>query len=102
MTHPRHLLDDLIHTPVRFSLMAALAASEEVEFRVLRDSLEVSDSLLSQHIRVLEQAYYLRVRKGFVGKRSRTWLSLTPVGQMAFRAHYETLRAIATNTGRAP
>jgi DNA-binding MarR family transcriptional regulator len=101
-THPRHQLDELIHTPVRFSLMAALAASEEVEFRALRESLEVSDSLLSQHTRVLEQVGYLQVRKGFVGKRPRTWLALTPTGQMAFQAHYETLRTIAANSVSTP
>jgi DNA-binding MarR family transcriptional regulator len=94
MTHPRHQLDERIHTPVRFSLMAALAATGEVEFKALRETLEVSESLLSQHMRVLENAGYVHVRKGFVGKRPRTWLSLTPAGHQAFAAHWETLRAI--------
>lgn len=94
MTHPRHRLDELIHTPVRFSLMAALAAAPQVEFRLLRDTLETSDSLLSKHIGVLEEAGYLTVQKGHVGKRSRTWLALTERGRSAFEAHYATLRTI--------
>jgi DNA-binding MarR family transcriptional regulator len=94
MSHPRHQLDDRIHTPVRFSLMAALAATGEAEFKALRETLEVSESLLSQHVRVLEDAGYVYVRKGFVGKRPRTWLSLTGEGQRAFAAHWEALRAI--------
>jgi DNA-binding MarR family transcriptional regulator len=94
MTHPRHQLDDRIHTPVRFSLMAALAATGEAGFKALRETLEVSESLLSQHIRVLEGASYVHVRKGFVGKRPRTWLSLTDEGRHAFTAHCEALRAI--------
>jgi DNA-binding MarR family transcriptional regulator len=98
VTHPRHQLDDRIHTPVRFSLMAALAATGEVDFKALRETLEVSESLLSQHIRVLEEAGYLNVRKGFVGKRPRTWLSLTTEGQQAFDGHVETLRAIVAST----
>lgn len=98
MTHPRHRLDNRIHTPVRFSLMAALAATGEAEFKVLRETLEVSESLLSQHIRVLEDAGYVHVRKGYVGKRPRTWLSLTSVGNQAFVAHCEALRAITTTT----
>ncbi|HEX3783658.1 MAG TPA: transcriptional regulator [Pseudonocardiaceae bacterium] len=96
MTHPRHQLDERIHTPVRFSLMAALAATGEAEFKALRETLEVSESLLSQHVRVLEGAGYVYVRKGFVGKRPRTWLSLTPEGERAFAAHCETLRAIVS------
>lgn len=94
MTHPRHQLDDRIHTPVRFSLMAALAATGEAEFKALRETLEVSESLLSQHVRVLEDAGYVHVRKGYVGKRPRTWLSLTDVGLHAFTVHCEALRAI--------
>jgi|SRR5882757_2846886 len=98
MTHPRHQLDDLLNAPVRFSLAAALASVEETDFRALRDALEVSDSLLSQHIKALEDAGYVRVRKGFVGKRPRTWLSLADPGRKAFTAHYDALRTIASNS----
>ncbi|WP_020498222.1 winged helix-turn-helix domain-containing protein [Sciscionella marina] len=100
MTHPRHRLDELIHTPVRFSLMAALAAAEKVEFRLLRDTLEVSDSLLSKHIGVLEEAGYLTVDKGYVGKRPRTWLAITEQGKAAFEGHYATLRTIGQSALR--
>ncbi|WP_229660778.1 winged helix-turn-helix domain-containing protein [Marmoricola endophyticus] len=96
MSHPRHRLDARIHTPVRFSLMAALAATGEAEFKVLRETLEVSESLLSQHVRVLDEAGYVHVRKGYVGKRPRTWLSLTRAGTDAFEEHCEALRVIST------
>jgi DNA-binding MarR family transcriptional regulator len=92
--HPRHQLDERIHTPVRLSLMAALAATGEAEFKALRELLEVSESLLSQHVRVLETAGYVHVRKGYLGKRPRTWLSLTTEGRRAFTAHCDTLRTI--------
>lgn len=97
MSHPRLQLDVRIHTPVRFSMMAALAATGEAEFKAMRETLEVSESLLSQHMRVLEEAGYVLVRKGFVGKRPRTWLSLTAEGRRAFAAHWEALRAIAAS-----
>lgn len=93
--HPRHLLDDAIHQPVRFSVVAALAASEDAEFGFVRDTVQVSDSVLSKHVTVLEAAGYVHVRKGYVGKRPRTWLRLTPEGRTAFRVHLDALRAIA-------
>ena len=43
--HPRARLDDLVHQPVRFSLLAGLAQADWLEFRFLRDTLELSDSL---------------------------------------------------------
>ncbi len=95
MTHPRTRLDDLIHHPVRFSLMAALAKAEELEFRFLRDALGVSDSVLSRQASTLEDAGYVNIRKGFVGKRPRTWLSLTPTGRKIFEEHVQALREIA-------
>ena len=54
--HPRHQLDELIHTPVPLSMMAAPAAADSIDFRHLRDLVEVSDSLLSKHISTLEEA----------------------------------------------
>ena len=62
--------------PVRFSILAALDAADEVVFGVLRDALGVSDSVLSHQISLLEEGGYVRVRIGHVGKRPRTWLSL--------------------------
>lgn len=94
-THPRHRLDDVIHSPVRFSIVATLAAADKAEFGFVRDTVEVTDSALSKQVSILEEAGYLRVQKGYVGKRPRTWLSLSPAGRNAFQAHLATLDAIA-------
>ena len=42
----------------------------------------------------LEEVGYVTVRKGYVGKRPRTWLSLTETGREAFGAHVDALREI--------
>ncbi|MFH8555681.1 winged helix-turn-helix domain-containing protein [Streptomyces celluloflavus] len=94
-THPRHGLDEVIHAPVRFSVMAALVAADKAEFAFVRDTVEVSDSVLSRQVATLEKAGYVAVTKGYVGKRPRTWLGLTADGRTAFAAHCDALRAIA-------
>jgi DNA-binding MarR family transcriptional regulator len=93
--HARHRLDEVIHAPVRFSIVATLAAVDEAEFALVRDEVEVSDSVLSKQVSTLEQAGYVRVRKGYVGKRPRTWLSLTRPGRAAYESHLAALREIA-------
>lgn len=98
MSHPRHQLDELIHVPVRLSMMAALANAATIDFRHLRDLVEVSDSLLSKHIATLEEAGYVSVEKGYEGKRPRTWLSLTRRGRTAYAAYIDVLKTI---TGEA-
>lgn len=94
--HPRHRLDDVIHSPVRFSIMATLAAVDRAEFKLVRDIVEVSDSVLSRQMSTLEQAGYVAVKKGYVGKRPRTWLGLTAQGRDAYAAHLAALRTITT------
>lgn len=93
--HARHRLDEVIHAPVRFSIMAALAGVDDAEFATIRDAVEVTDSTLSKQVAVLEKAGYVTVRKGYVGKRPRTWISLSRDGRRAYESHLAALRAIA-------
>lgn len=93
--HARHRLDEVIHAPVRFSIVAALAGVDSAEFATVRDAIELSDSTLSKQAATLEKAGYVRIKKGYVGKRPRTWLSLTRDGRKAYEAHLAALRAIA-------
>lgn len=74
--------------------MAALRSADAVHFGLLRDNVEVSDSLLSKHIAALEAAGYVEVTKGYVGRRPRTWCALTTEGRAAFDAHIAALREI--------
>jgi DNA-binding MarR family transcriptional regulator len=92
-------LDPLIHAPARLSMMALLAAGEEAEFAYVRDSIGVSDSVLSKHASALEAAGYLKIRKGYVGKRPRTWFKRTPRGRAAFVAHVAALQRIVAEAG---
>jgi DNA-binding MarR family transcriptional regulator len=93
--HPRHSLDEVIHAPIRFSIVATLSALERAEFSFVRDTVEISDSALSKQVSVLENAGYLKVKKGYVGKRPRTWLSLSPAGKQAYATHLAALTEIA-------
>lgn len=95
-SHPRHRLDPVIHSPVRLSIIACLAAAEKAEFGFVRDTVEVSDSVLSKQVSTLEAAGYVKVKKGYVGKFPRTWLSLTAAGRRAFDVHLHALAAIAS------
>jgi DNA-binding MarR family transcriptional regulator len=95
LSHPRHALDDLLTHPVRFSMAALLFAASKVEFSFVRNQVEVTDSMLSKQVSLLEQAGYVKVDKGFIGKRGRTWLSLTRDGRRAFERHVAALREIA-------
>jgi DNA-binding MarR family transcriptional regulator len=94
--HPRHQLDDALGHPVRFSLAAALAQTEEIDFATLRNHLQITDSVLSKQATALESAGYVNIRKGYIGKRPRTWLKLTQEGHHVWRNHLAALQEIAS------
>jgi DNA-binding MarR family transcriptional regulator len=75
--------------------MAFLSGCIEAEFSVVRDYAQVSDSVLSKTATALETAGYLKVKKGYVGKRPRTWLAATRAGRKALAAHLAALQQLA-------
>ncbi|RNL62051.1 MarR family transcriptional regulator [Nocardioides marmoriginsengisoli] len=87
-------LDRHLQPPARLKLMTMLATTSEVEFVVLRDGLDVSDSVLSKHVAALSEVGYLRSRKGTRGGRRTTWVSLTGKGRKVLTEHVGALRAI--------
>ncbi|WP_433126498.1 winged helix-turn-helix domain-containing protein [Micromonospora sp. CA-240977] len=97
MSSPR--FDELIHAPTRLSLVSLLAATEWAEFRYLREQLGLSDSALSKQLSTLEQVGYVEIRKGFVGKRPRTSVTLSTAGRAAFDGHVAALQEIVARSG---
>lgn len=88
--------DELIHAPKRLQICGLAAVTELIEFAALRDTLGVSDSVLSKHLAALEDAGYAQLRKTMSGSRIRTWVTLTPAGRAAFDGHVAALHAIAS------
>jgi DNA-binding MarR family transcriptional regulator len=87
-------LDPEIVAPARLKLLTTLTAVSESEFAVVRDALEVSDSVLSKHLGALEDAGYVRRRKGAHQGRRTTWVALTSRGRKALSAHVAALRTL--------
>lgn len=93
------VLDSLIHAPGRLQICAILSAAEEAEFATVRDAVGVSDSVMSKHIKLLEEAGYVKLRKAALGGRQRTWLALTAAGRKAFAGHLAELQRLAGLAG---
>ncbi|MDG4827328.1 transcriptional regulator [Asanoa sp. WMMD1127] len=91
MTEP---FDETIHAPNRLRICAFLDATTEAEFSALRDLLGVADSVLSKHLKVLQDAGHVEMTKPTGRGRVRTWVRLTPTGRTAYRNHVAALRAL--------
>jgi DNA-binding MarR family transcriptional regulator len=89
--------DPVVHAPNRLQICAMLAAVESAEFAAVRDELGVSDSVLSKHVKVLEDAGYVQVKKATVTSRHRTWLALTRAGRRALDSHIAELQRLLSS-----
>lgn len=87
-------LDVSIQPPARLRLLTTLTAVSEAEFATLRDTLQVSDSVLSKHVSALAAIGYVNSRKGIHAGHRTTWISLTAAGRRALSTHVAALREL--------
>lgn len=86
--------NELIHAPTRLSLMSLLSASNWMEFGLLRDTMELTDSALSKQLATLEDAGLVVLARDGVGRGKRVRVRLTDDGRRAFDVHVAALRTI--------
>ena len=87
-------LDRVIHEKGRLTIMSLLAASPELSFTEMRDTLSMTDGNLTSHVRTLQEAGYLSVSKSYQGNRPLTTCSLTAAGKKAFTSYINLLEQI--------
>ncbi len=92
---PYPLFDELIHERTRLQLCGLLAAVVEAEFATLRDSLSISDSAMSKHLKALEAAGYVTLRRQREDSRTFTLVAMTDVGRHAFCGHVAAIQRLA-------
>jgi len=71
--------------------MSALVVNDAVSFNELKELLDITDGNLASHLKTLEDAAYVKVQKGFIGKKTNTTYTITKAGEKAFRAHLDAL-----------
>src|SRR5689334_17715564 len=84
-------LNKIFDNRIRLGVMSMLVVNEEINFNDLKQMLEVTDGNLATHLQTLEESGFIKVHKGFVGRRTNTTYSITKAGQKAFQDHIEGL-----------
>lgn len=89
-----HRLDELIHSRPRLGIMSLLLAVEEAEFTFLKERLQMTDGNLGAHLRKLEEAGYIAMKKEFVERKPRTSYRITEKGRRAFEMYLGQLEKL--------
>jgi len=87
-------LDEIIHSRIRLAIMAVLISSEEADFNFIKGKINATDGNLSVHLKKLEEAGYLYVKKEFLDRKPHSLYGLTKKGQSAFEKYVEQLEKL--------
>ena len=84
-------LNKIFDNRIRLGVMSIVMVNNEISFNDLKGLLEVTDGNLATHLQTLEENGFLKVHKGFVGRKTNTTYSITKAGEKAFKDHLEGL-----------
>lgn len=94
-------LDRVIHEKGRLAIMSMLAASAQLSFTEIRDTLKMTDGNVTAHLRTLHEAGYVAVTKSMEGGRGLTSYALTTTGRKAFNSYLDLLEQIVEQTRKS-
>ncbi len=84
-------LNKAFENRIRLGIMSVLMVNDDVDFKTMKELLDVSDGNLASHTSALEKAEYILITKRFVGKKPNTTYSITTIGKKAFQDHLTAL-----------
>lgn len=79
---------------IRLGIMSILMVNEWIEFKEMKETLDITDGNLASHIAGLEKNDYIEVKKEFVGKKPKTSYRATKTGRKAFNLHLNALEKL--------
>ena len=97
MKNPIEQLNKVFDSRIRMGVMSVLLVNDEVNFNDLKQLLELTDGNLASHLTNLEENGYIKVHKGFIGRKTNTTYSITKAGEKAFAEHIEALENMIKN-----
>lgn len=91
MNNPISGLNKIFDNRIRLGVMSLLVLHEAISFNDLKGLLEVTDGNLATHLVTLEEEGFLKVHKGFIGRKTNTTYAITKAGEKAFTEHIAAL-----------
>lgn len=97
MKNPIENLNKIFDSRIRLGIMSAVMVNEFVSYNDLKELIQVTDGNLASHLKTLEESGFVKVQKGFIGRKTNTTYSVTKAGEKAFRSHIEGLEQMIKN-----
>jgi len=79
---------------VRLGIMSILMVNDWVDYKSLKEQLNLTDGNLASHINGLEKIDFIVINKGFIGKKTSTTYKITELGKQTFKQHINALEKL--------
>ena len=100
--NPYEALEKVFHEPNRLAIMSALCAETGgMTFVDLKSVCGLTDGNLSRHLKVLDEAGAVKVKKEFVGSKPRTTVIVTAKGVNRFNEYLGALSVVLNQAKKA-
>ncbi len=86
--------EKIFDSTLRVQILTLLSLRREVSFTELKKTLNVSDGNLSVHLKKLEEADFIEVKKKFVSRKPKTVYYLNEIGKKQFIAYLNDMEKI--------
>ena len=87
-------LNKAFESRVRLGIMSILMVNDWVDYKEIKEKLDLTDGNLASHITGLEKLEYIKIRKRFVGKKTNTSYTITKLGRTEFKQHINALEKL--------
>ena len=91
MKNPIEQLNKVFDSRIRLGIMSALILNSRTSFNELKELMDITDGNLASHMKTLEEAGYIQVEKGFIGRKTNTTYIISDEGKKAFKSHLDAL-----------
>jgi DNA-binding HxlR family transcriptional regulator len=87
-------VEKIFSSQVRLKIIAALVVTSPLLFNDFIEELSITKGNLSSHMRTLEEASFITIKKQFIENRPQTSYNITDIGSSAFKQYVLELEKI--------
>ncbi len=87
-------LNKVFESRISLGIMSVLMVNDWVDYKALKELLEITDGNLASHLSKLEKHKMIEVQKQFIGRKPNTRYRATQKGKELFTEHLNNLNRL--------
>lgn len=87
-------LSKAFESRIRLGIMSILMLNDWVDFKSLKEYLDITDGNLASHLKALTEKELIEIKKQFIGRKPNTSYRATTTGKKLFKQHIAAIERL--------